>query len=300
MSHRATWLNSRGAEWRNDLQLGYHKFFTSEFYQPFAFNSAVFVAPRLDLQDEPISYYKQNGDRIGDYRVRYARGHLDLGLQNKYGELRIGAFTGRLKANGEFGIFSSVPDYSLNQVGYTASAIYDQIDSVRFPRDGLLATLHSFGTLGDLGSDDDYNKTELSVMAAKSRGKHALQLAGYFGDTLYGKLPPYDPFLLGGFLRGSGYQIDQLVGSRVGLARAVYSYQLAALPAVLGRGVYLGGSLEATRASLGSDLNDNGGIRPSASVFLGADTFLGPAFLAWGQAFGDESAQTLYFMLGMP
>jgi NTE family protein len=300
MSHRATWLNGRGAEWRNDLQLGYRKFLTSEFYQPFAFDSAVFVAPRLALQDEPISYYRADGNRIGDYRVRYARGHLDLGVQNKFGELRVGAFAGRLKANQDFGLIDIAPSFSLNQVGYTASAVYDQIDSVRFPREGLLASLRTFGTLAEWGSGDDYNRSELFVVGAKSRGKHALQLAGYFGDTLYGELPPYDPFLLGGFLRGSGYLMDQLIGSRVGLARAVYSYELAALPAVLGRGVYVGGSLEASHANLGLDLNDGGGIRPSASLFLGADTFLGPAFLAWGQAFGDENAETLYFMLGMP
>jgi len=300
LSHRATWLNKRGAEWRNDLQLGYRKFFTSEFYQPFAFDSAVFVAPRLDVQDEPISYYVEDGNRIGDYRVRYARGHLDLGMQNKFGQLRAGVFAGRLKANEDFGLVEFAPNFSLTQVGYTASAVYDQIDSIRFPRDGLLASLRTFGTLTEWGSSDDYNKTDVFVVGAKSRGKHALQLAGYYGGTLYGDLPPYDPFLLGGFLRGSGYQMDQLIGSRVGLARAVYSYELAALPAVLGRGIYLGGSLEASHATLGVDFEDGSGIRPSVSLFLGADTFLGPAFLAWGQAFGNENAEALYFMLGMP
>ncbi len=157
-------------------------------------------------------------------------------MQNKFGEIRLGPFAGRLKANENFGLFPFAPDYSLTQVGYDISAIYDQIDSPRFPRDGLLATLHSFGTVGGWGSGDDYNKSELMVMGAKSFGKHALQLAGYVGGTGYGKLPPYDPFLLGGFLRGSGYQMDELVGSRVGLARAVYSYRLASLPSVLGRG----------------------------------------------------------------
>lgn len=299
LSHRATWLNRRGAEWRNDLQLGYRKVLTSEYFQPFSFNSDAFVAPRLDVQDVPIVYYA-DGNRIGDYRVRYARGHLDLGLQNRFGELRLGAFGGQLKANEDFGLFPFSPNFSRTQVGYKVSAVYDQIDSVRFPRDGLLATLHSLGTVAGWGSDDDYNKTELFLMGARSHGKHALQVAGYLGDTLYGDLPPYDPFLLGGFLRGSGYQMDELIGTRVGLARAVYSYRLAALPSVLGSGFYLGGSVEGTRASLGYDLDQGGKVRPSASLFVGAETFLGPAFLAWGQAFGDDSAGTLYFMLGMP
>ena len=299
LSQRSTWLNSRGAEWRNDLQLGYRKFFISEFFQPFAFNNSAFVAPRIDLQDEPISYYL-DGNRIGEYRVKFARAHLDFGVQNKFGEFRLGPFTGRLKAEENFGLFPFAPDFSLTQVGYDISAIYDQIDSPRFPRDGILATLRSFGTVGGWGSGDDYNKSEVMVMGAKSFGKHALQLAAYAGGTGYGRLPPYDPFLLGGFLRGSGYQMDELVGSRVGLARAVYSYRLASLPSVLGRGIFVGGSLEATQASTGTDLDGSGNLRPSASLFLGADTSLGPAFLAWGQAFSDDDPGTLYFMLGMP
>ena len=299
LSHRSTWLNRRGAEWRNDLQLGYRKFFTSEFFQPFAFNSAAFVAPRIDLQDVPISYYL-NGNRIGEYRVKFARAHLDFGLQSKFGEIRLGAFAGRLKADENFGLFPFAPNFSLTQVGYDFSAVYDQIDSPRFPRDGVLARLRSFGTLGGWGSGDDYNKSELMVMGAKSLGKHALQLAGYVGVTGYGKLPPYDPFLLGGFLRGSGYQMDELVGNRVGLARAVYSYRLASLPSILGRGVYLGGSLEATQASTGTELDNGAKLRPAASLFLGADTSLGPAFLAWGQALNDQESGTLYFMLGTP
>lgn len=299
VSHRSTWLNTRGAEWRNDLQLGYRKFFTSEFFQPFSFNSAAFVAPRVDLQDVPISYYL-NGNRIGEYRVKFARAHLDAGLQNKFGELRFGVFAGRLKANENFGLFPLAPDFNRTQVGYAVSATYDQIDSPRFPRDGLLAAFKSFGTLGAWGSEDNYNRSELLLMGARSLGKHAVQVAGYFGDTLYGELPPYDPFLLGGFLRGSGYQMDQLVGTRVGLARAVYSYELASLPSILGRGVYLGGSLEATHAALGADLDASAQIRPSASLFLGADTSLGPVFLSWGQALSDDDPGTLYFMLGTP
>ena len=299
LSHRSTWLNSLGAEWRNDLQLGYRKRFVSELHQPLSFRSDAFVAPRIDLLDEPIVFFR-NGQRIGEYRTTYGRIHLDLGLQNKFGELRLGPFIGRVDADEDFGLFPFAPSFTRTQVGYSLRAVYDQIDNPRFARQGVLATLESFGTLSEWGSDDDYNKTELFLLGARSWDAHSLQLAAYAGDTLYGELPPYDPFLLGGFLRGSGYQMDELVGSRVGLARAVYTYQLAALPPPLGRGVYLGGSLEATSASLGFDLESETDIRPSASVFLGADTFLGPAYLAWGQAFDGDGQGALYFLLGSP
>ncbi|MCP5429443.1 MAG: hypothetical protein H6962_04190 [Chromatiaceae bacterium] len=228
------------------------------------------------------------------------RAHLDFGVQNKYGEVRIGAFAGQLHAEEDFGLFPFVPDFDLNQVGYNVQITFDQIDSPSFGRNGVLAQFSSFGTVEEWGSEDDYNKTELFLLGAKSVGDHAIQLAGYLGDSLYGDLPNYDPLLLGGFLRGSGYRMDELLGNNVAMARAVYSYKVAALPPPLGRGVYVGASLEATQASLGIDLKSDKEIRPSASVFVGADTFLGPAYLAFGHAFSDDNPNAVYILLGTP
>lgn len=296
-SYRKTWINSLGAEWRNDLQMGYTKLFRSEFYQPLALRSGAFVAPRIELQREPIVFFL-NGRRIGDYEVTHARAHLDAGLQNKFGEGRIGFFAGKLKAEEDFGLTTTAPDFDIQQTGYTARFVFDQIDSPSFPRDGVLAVVRTFGTVHDWGSDDQYNKTDLLLLAAKSFGKHAIQLAGGLGYTLQGELPPYDPFQLGGFLRGSGYQMDQLSGENVEFARAVYSYELARLPTPLGRGVYVGGSLEGVRVRGPLDPINNSKVRPAASIFLGAETFLGTAYIAYGQAFGDQRADSIYFLLG--
>ncbi len=298
-SHRRTWINSLGAEWRNDVQLGYRQSFASEFYQPVFLTAGAFVAPSIDLEKEPVVYYL-DGRRVGEYRVSHARAHLDFGVQNKFGEARFGAFAGTLDADEDFGIISSVPEYDLNQYGYSARLVFDQIDSPHFGRNGVLAALNTFGTVADWGSDDAYNKTELFLMGAKSFDRHAVQFAGYYGDTLSGELPPYDPFLLGGFLRGSGYRLDELLGDNVAMVRGVYTYKIASMPSLLGRGVYVGGSLEATSASLGVEVDGGSKVRPSASIFLGADTFLGSAYLAWGHAFSDGAPDALYLLLGSP
>ncbi|HEX6691527.1 MAG TPA: patatin-like phospholipase family protein, partial [Burkholderiales bacterium] len=117
LSHRATWLNSLGAEWRNDAQIGYHDRVASEFYQPLHFRSGVFVAPRVEFNQNPIAFFV-DGRRIGQYMVQTTRAHLDFGLQNKYGEVRLGAFTGRLKAEEDFGLIRVAPDYDIDQSGY--------------------------------------------------------------------------------------------------------------------------------------------------------------------------------------
>lgn len=298
LSHRMTWLNPLGAEWRNDLELGYRKRLASEFHQPLVTAGGIFVAPWLELQDEPEVFYF-NARRVGEYRVRYARAHLDLGTQNKYGELRLGPYTGRVKADEDFGTFTLAPNIDKRQTGYAASAIYDQIDDPQFPRDGFLASLKTLGAVESWGSEVNYNKTEQLVIAATRFDQHALQLAAYVGRT-YGTLPEYDPLLLGGFLRGSGYRMDEFIGVRMDLVRTVYTYQFAALPPQIGRGLYFGGSLEAFRSAQGVVESEDRKIRSSASVFVGADTILGPLYLAWGQGLSEERPGALYILLGRP
>ncbi len=299
LSHRSTWINSLGAEWRNDLQIGYRDRIASEFYQPVTSRAGVFVAPRFEVQHKPLVYFR-DGERLGDYRVTTTRGHFDLGVENKYGEIRLGLFSGHLHAQEDFGVLDYIPDYSRDQTGYTTRIIFDQIDDPDFGYNGVLAVFNSLGTVAGWGSDDNYNRSELFLMGAKTLGKHSFEFSGYIGRTLKGELPPYDPFLLGGFLRGSGYRMDELLGEQVDLLRGVYSYKIAALPPPVGRGVYLGGSLEATRGALGTEVDAETRIHRSMSLFLAADTFLGPAYLAWGQTFGGDSEGTLYLMLGRP
>jgi NTE family protein len=300
VSHRAPWMNRLGGEWRNYLQLGYRDRFSTEFYQPVSFRAGAFVAPRFTWRRDPEVFFF-DGHRVGEVDVQTARGHLDFGLQNKYGEVRLGYFGGRLQTKQDFGLVSVFQDEDIRQSGLIFSAVFDQIDSPTLPQDGLLLSFRSFNTYASLGSDDDYNKTELLAMGAKSFGRHALQLAGYYGDSLRGKLPIYDPFFLGGFLRGSGYAMDELVGTAVSLVRTVYTYRLSSLPATLGKGVYLGGSLEGTRGAVGLDPAAESQTRGSASIFLGADTIFGTMYFAFGQVLnGDQRPHTFYLMVGTP
>ena len=298
-SLRSTWLNSLGAEWRNDLQVGYHDRFSSEFYQPLSFRAGTFVAPRVEAGEKPITFFL-DGRRLGQYVVETYRAHLDFGLQNKFGEVRLGGFTGKLKAREDFGLVSIAPNFDIEQSGYTAAATFDQIDRPQFPRDGVLATLRYLDVARSEDPGGKYAKAEVFALGAKSWGRHALQLAGYYGDTTKGSTPIYDPYVLGGFLRGSGYRMDELLGASAAFARLVYTNRIATLPARVGSGVYAGASLEATRTSLGSTSLSAEKTRPSASLFLGADTFLGPAYLAFGQALSGERPNSVYLILGTP
>lgn len=301
LMHRMTWLNSLGAEWRNDLTVGYESSFHTEFYQPFTRRVGVFAAPWIDVRQNRINYYIGD-DWIGEYKVNTLRGGLDLGLQGRLGEVRAGFFAGQMETDANFGILSTgssrlVPEFKRRQAGWMGRLVVDQLDSASFPRTGYLLTGSFFLTDAAFGAEDDYARTELSFQKPFHIDRHTLTPGLAWGGSPDKKPPIYDLFQVGGFLRFSGYLFDQLVGESYTLGRLVYTYRFADLPSALGRGVYLGGSLEAGEVSNRFDPTTASGTLYCGSLFFSADTILGPFYFAWGRS--SDGSGALYVMLGL-
>jgi NTE family protein len=298
-SYRRTWINSLGAEWRTDAQIGWTDRFVTEFYQPLGFKYIGFVAPRIELQRQPTQFY-QNGQVIGEYRTTYERAHLDFGYQDKLLEARIGPFVGHLSANANFGLVPA-PNFDLTQVGVSGRLVLDQLDNPDFPRNGYLLGARVFSTQKGMGSDDQYTRADMLLSGAASAGPHTLSAAAAFGSTITGTLPPYDLYKLGGFQRLSGLRLDELTGTEFYFGRLMYRYEYDRLPSALGRGLYIGASAElgqmnTRNINLNPDLYDR--LLPAASVFWGADTALGPVYFAYGYA--PTGGSSFYFLLGRP
>jgi NTE family protein len=106
-----------------------------------------------------------------------------------------------------------------------------------------------------------------------------------------------DTFPLGGFLNLSGFSYNELYGRHSGLARLVAYREIGS--AGLGglkMPLYIGLSAEAGNVwNRRSDINFESLIL-AGSVFLGTKTFLGPIYLAYGQA--QRSHSSIYLYLG--
>jgi NTE family protein len=300
--YRKTWLNSLGAEWRTDARVGYINELYTELYQPFTPRVGVFAAPWLDLKRAPITYYV-GSQWVGQYDVGTFRGGLDLGVQGRMGELRAGFFQGRLKTDGNFGILSLapsgrlVPEYNLRQGGVMGRLALDQLDNVHFPSTGFSLMGSFFVTNEAFGAEDNYNKYELTFQKPFNIDRHTLTLGLAWADSPGSTLPPYDLFQTGGFLHFSGYITEQLVGSSYYMGRLVYTYRFSDLPSPLGRGLYLGGSLEAGEVRNRFDPTTAGGPLYCGSLFFAADTILGPFHAAYGRA--DDGSASFYILLGV-
>jgi NTE family protein len=81
-------------------------------------------------------------------------------------------------------------------------------------------------------------------------------------------------------------------------ARVMYYNRVLPLPSLLGSGVYAGVSLEAGTIQTRFDSRLPKGTIFSGSVFLGAETFAGPAYFGFGM--GESGRYSLYLLLGVP
>jgi NTE family protein len=175
----------------------------------------------------------------------------------------------------------------------------DQRDHAFFARSGYGATASAYVADDALGSDSNYKRLEGQLNGVMSWGSHTLNVTASGGTDLDTDMPAYEAFTLGGPLRLSGYRIDEIQGRNMALGRLMYYRRAVHLPDLLGSGIYTGASLEAGR--MGDQLLPTGahtGTLWSGSVFLGADTFLGPLY--FGLGFAEGGRKSLYLLLGVP
>ncbi|WP_369804684.1 patatin-like phospholipase family protein [Cupriavidus sp. YR651] len=297
-SYRRTWLNSLGAEWRTDVQVGQTSGLISEFYQPLDTHQYFFIAPRVELQRRPVNIFNGN-TRFAQYDLRRIDVALDVGSQvTKYGEARVGVLFGHQNASLSTGPATLAPPAEgVDRRAIEGRILVDQLDSINFPRSGYGATLNIYASQAGMGATDTYTKGDITATFAYSIGNNTLALGIKAGSNLGGPgLPRYDLFQWGGFLQQSGYSTGQLIGGNLEFARLVYYNKLVRQTFL--EGVYAGFSVEAGHMGAPLVPGSPTGLLKSASAFLGLDSPIGPLYLAYGRASGGSYA--FYLFLGKP
>jgi NTE family protein len=104
-------------------------------------------------------------------------------------------------------------------------------------------------------------------------------------------------YRLGGFQNLSGYRYNQLAGSHVLFGRLA-AYQRVSDSPLLTRGVFVGGSLEAGNAWAKASEVSLSDLRLGTSLYVGADTALGPLYL--GATYAPRGQAGIYLYLGRP
>ena len=288
-------VNSLGAEWRNELEIGSAQDVLSEFYQPLDPRGFLFAAPVANYHSELQDVY--DGDRrIAVYDVTQFSGSFDLGLQLRdYAELRAGPFMGRARASVDTGA-ADLPEADDDLAGWDASLTVDRQDRTIFARQGYIFTVAGQFARESLGGDRDYDKVRAGYRGCKSVGAHTFTLGMQYGTSLDSDLPAYAQFRLGGPFGFAGLADGQFRGSELGVASLGYRYRLVTLPSSLGRGVYAVTRLDNGNVWQEGEHIDPSDARVGGALGLGADTAMGVMYLGYGRA--DGSYDCWYFSLG--
>ncbi|MBP8307258.1 MAG: patatin-like phospholipase family protein [Burkholderiaceae bacterium] len=291
-----TWVNSLGAEWNTLAQFGRTQRLGTQFFQPLSPDGRWYVSPRLLYENRPLSLFLGQL-RIADYGVRVEQAELLLGVQGALLDARIGLVAGR-RTNGIRVGLPLLPSERVGYAGVTAGVSVDQLDAIDFPRAGWSLDVSAFMARTVAGGEQHYNRAELIAQRVASIGPHTFSGMLKLGFSPRSELPANDSYSLGGFLNLSGYQINQLLGSAMQYGRVMYYNQIMPLPKPFGSGLYAGVSLEVGRVTQPVVREASTRWLGGASLFVGANTGIGPVYLAFGQ--GQAGNRALYLFLGRP
>jgi NTE family protein len=305
LGHRRVWLNSYGAEWTNEVILGSTRRYATELYQPLWIGKSIFGSVYGLVQRAP-EFIFEGENRVAEYDVLTETAGADLGLTfGTSGEVRAGIKW--LHQRGDPTIAGDIlqgvrfPIIKTDETGARLLVRWDTLDHPYFPRNGLRANAELFfgarstEIFGETIDTDNSSRAGAVVDGAWSFDKtNFLNFQARAGGITRARADNViADFNLGGFLQLSGLRTNQLSGNYVGFARGVYYHQIATLP-IVGRAIYVGGSLEAGNVwSNSSDISSRG-LLGAGSVFLAADTWLGPFYVAWGIATNGQRSFYLY------
>jgi NTE family protein len=297
VQYRKTWLNRLGGEWTTEAQIGQNTRVLTEFYQPLNEAGVWFIAPNALIGQQTRGAFVGN-DKVADYLISVGQAGVDVGASlGTWGQLRGGAVWSKVNARVDTGS-PVLPSVKETTAGLRAALFIDQTDRAWFPSDGYGITGTGYVAMTSMGSAQSYQRLEGVARAIHSWGPHTLNLAISGGTALGSDMPAYESFALGGPLKLSGYRVNQFSGREYAFGRLMYYKRIFPLPDLLGSGVYMGASAEVGQIRNRFDNGPSPGTLWSTSAFLGADTFLGPAFLGIG--YGGAGNWSLYLLLGAP
>jgi NTE family protein len=289
----STALNRLGAEWQNLIQIGDTPRFFSEFYQPLDESLRYFIAPRVEYKSWNINTFSKGGI-LSQYRASAVEAGFDIGRQlENWGQLRLGLRRGWGKVGVRVGL--PEPEVKFNSGAVFTSFSYNRLDNFNFPHRGTHVDVVWMIPRTELGSDFSGNGLALDWLSAKTADRHTFLAGLSVRSVLSGEAPLQNIYSLGGFLNLSGYAADELTGQQTGIARLIYYYRLAST----GLGefhmpLYAGFSLEAGNAwATRSDISGRTLIY-AGSLLVGSETYLGPIYIAYGQAEGGHRSLYLY------
>jgi NTE family protein len=285
-----TELNELNGEWRLGIQFGEEPGVVADIYQPLDPLGRYFVSGRIGYIKLKEVFYNTEGILTSGYQVDTTSAELAFGREfGAWGQASLGYRRGNGTANLVEGV--PIPDANLD-VGQTYMNLSaDKLNNVPFPTSGFLANAEYRFNREGLGGRTDYDQAVLNYMQAFTWGSNSIIARLYGFDTITGTASLQSHARLGGFLRLSGLQENQLTGPYAGLVSLIYFRRISNIQFF---NSYAGVSIEQGNVWQNSNDVSYANSITAGSVFLGMDTPIGPLYFAYGRNSANESSFYLY------
>ncbi len=294
--HARTWLNSLGAEWRNEVQLGGQVLFATSLFQPLDAAHRFFVEPQA-LFSRSLEDLFFDDERVARYSFSDLGGTLDFGVNlGRHAQARVGyAYTHR-NVNVEVGS-PLMPQTERVDAGILASAEYDSRDTGFSPTRGMAAAAEYMGSAESLGGERSWERAELGLgLAVPFRGD-VLWVTFAGGSDLGSDLPPDRTFALGGPGSFPGFEVGELRVTDYWNLGTSYLWKLQDISTIRNRALYVGARVAAGEIIDAFGDNDRKDIY-GGSIFLTGRTIVGPLTLGVGATSTDS--WSLWVSVGRP
>ena len=296
-------ITRAGGEWVSDAQIGQTSLLSTEVFLPLSHFSGWFVMPHTAVEARNLPFFIGQAERA-QYRVDTFDYGLDFGKQfGNWGEIRTGVYReedrSRLTIGDPYDSQLPFPPHQLfGSRNYFVRLTYDTLDDVNFPHFGEQAMLQWTGERNVVGHEPDLNQVTFDFLAAHTwRDRNTLSLSLSGGSDLERPTDLLMEFPLGGFLNLSGLKQYSLWGPHYGIGRLLFYRKIdRGGPGYFDVPLYVGMSVEAGNVWQNMADAKFTNLHKNASLFLGADTLLGPVYL--GSGFDDRGNQSFYLFLG--
>jgi len=288
-------LNSLGGELRVLTSMGREDELRFDYYQPVDLEARWFVNPDVKWKRQSYTFWSDDF-QVAEYEL--SGWAASLGVGRNFGtsdELRLTYRLGNSKGEPLVGILPGLSGGRVQLGELALSYIHDTLNSLYFPTGGSTHKLfYRYGN-ESLGADADYQQASAVGSFVFSRGRNTGLMNYEFGYSFEDDTPASRWYQLGGLGRLSGLAPDQLLGPQAGLLTVAYYRRLNDIRFF---SAYAGVTLEAGNVWQSKDEVGFDDLRYAGSLFIGAESPLGPLYFAVG--YTDSGDAAAYFYLGNP
>lgn len=302
-------LTDRGGEWQFEWLLGSWKKIATEFYFPLDYQQQAFTSFGASWNNEVRQFFFANLDTLPpEFNQELDFTNVEYSYESAFAEFGWNIEPWSAVAVGYRGITGHVQllltgdRQDFDAYGPYLRYTYDYLDSLYFPTSGWLldvewgySQIHS--RFHGIKVDDNTNYYNARLLKPFNFERHTLVTHLKGGGSDSQELVPIYAQDLGGLFNLSGYHRYELNGRYSLFGALNYRYRLLDNDfGAFSSPVYVGGSIER-----GGVWNDDAQISWSSSVtaaslYVGIDSLLGPAYLGYGYA--EDGKSSFYLLLG--